>query len=263
MYYAMYNVYITSMVITLQILHNVNSQETMAFIVTCCRFGIALSAVSFAFADTLCVLSQALKPLIVFYSRQNVAKSIPKEYRNYRNLRCIIDCTEFFIQKPSDLKLQAATWSDYKHHNTIKCLVSITPQGSIGYVSEMYGGRTSDRFIVTHSKFLDYIDPRDQVMADRGFPVREELLVKQAELVLPPARKGVSQMTSCQVKQTKKVANVRIHVERVIRRLKTFRFLSQVIPINMLKHANNILLVCAAITNMQGPIVKDWKASDD
>ena len=91
----------------------------------------------------------------------------------------------------------------------------------------------------------------------------EELLVKQAELVLPPAQKGVSQMTSYKVKQTKKVANVRIHVERVIRRLKNFRFLSQVIPINMLKHANNILLVCAAITNMQGPIVKDWKASDD
>ena len=160
------------------------------------------------------------------------------------------------------MKLQAATWSDYKHHNTIKCLVSITPQGSIGYVSELYGGRTSDRYIVTHSKFLNYINPQDQVLADRGFPVREHLLMKSAELVLPPAGKGASQMTSNQVRQTKKVANVRIHVERVIRRLKLFRFLSQTIPINMLKYANNILFVCAAITNMQGPIVNGWKASN-
>ena len=116
---------------------------------------------------------------------------------------------------------------------------------------------------VTSSRFLDYIDPRDHVLADRGFPVCEELLVKQVELGLPPARKGVSQMTSYKVEQTKKVANVRIHVERVIHRLKHFRYLSPVIFINMLKHANNILLVCAAITNMQRLIVKSWKASDD
>ena len=143
--------------------------------------------------------------------------------------------------------------------------MSITLQGSIGYVSEIYGGRTSDRFIVTHNRFLGYIHPRDYVLANRGFPVREELLVKQAELVLPPAQKGVSQMTSYKVKQTKKVANVRIHVERVIRRLKHFRYLFQVIPINMLKHANNIhvLAGCAAITNIQIPIVKGWKVSDE
>ena len=116
---------------------------------------------------------------------------------------------------------------------------------------------------VTHSRFLDYIDPRDRVLADRGFPVCEELLVKQVELGLPPARKGFSQTTSYKVEQTKKVANVRIHVERVIHRLKHFRYLSQVIPINMLKHANNILAVCAAITNIHIPIVKGWKVSDD
>jgi hypothetical protein len=65
-------------------------------------------------------------------------------------------------------------------------------------------------------------------------------------------------MTSNQVKQTKSVANVRIHVERVIRRLKHFRLLAQVYPISLLKHANDCLVVCAAITNLQGPIVKGW-----
>lgn len=224
----------------------------------CFRFGITLTDVSRIFADTLPLLAAALKPLIVFYTRVDTKSSLPKEFNSTKNVRCIIDCTEVFIQRPSDLKLQAATWSDYKHHNTIKCLVAISPQGSISFVSEFFGGRTSDRVVVTASRFLDFIEPGDQVLADRGFPLREILLTKNAELILPPAAKGTSQMTNAQVKKTKTVANVRIHVERVIRRMKHFNILSQVFPITLLPHANNILIICAAITNLQGPIVKSW-----
>lgn len=225
------------------------------------RFSLRTEDVSKLFRETLDQLSLTLQRLITFYSRHEIKKTLPTEYGNFPRLRCIIDCTEIFIQKPSDLKLQAATWSDYKHHNTVKLLVGITPQGSIAFISELYGGRASDQHIVRTCGFLDYIDPYDQVLADRGFPIREELLVKQAELVLPPAAKGKSQMTSEDVRKTKRVANVRIHVERVIRRLKTFRYLSQVVPINMLQYCNQILVVCSAISNLHGPIVKSWKAS--
>ena len=210
------------------------------------------------FGATLTIIAQALKPLIVFFNRVDTRSSLPKEFMATKQLRCVIDCTEVFIQRPSNVKLQAATWSDYKHHNTIKCLIGITPQGSVSFVSEFFGGRTSDRITVTQSRFLDFIDPGDQIMADRGFQIKEVLLTKGAELILPPAAKGASQMTSGQVKITKTVANVRIHVERVIRRIKTFSILSQTFPISLLRHANNILLVCAAITNLQGPIVKGW-----
>ena len=235
-------------------------------IFTCClisillyyRFAVTISDVSRIFSSTLPILARALKPFIVFYNRVDTRKSLPKEYMATKNLRCTIDCTEVFIQRPSNLKLQAATWSDYKHHNTIKCLVGITPQGSICYVSEFFGGRTSDRVTVTQSKFLDFINPGDQVLADRGFQIREILLAKSSELLLPPAAKGATQMTKSQVEKTKTVANVRIHVERVIRRIKHFRILSQIFPVSLLPHANDILLVCAAITNMHGPIVKSW-----
>lgn len=217
-----------------------------------------MSDVSRLFAETLPLLAKALKPLIVFYSRADTKVSLPQEFLSTKNLRCIIDCTEVFIQRPSDLKLQAATWSEYKHHNTIKCLVAISPQGSISFVSEFFGGRTSDRAVVTSSRFLRFIDPGDQILADRGFPIREVLHNKNAELVLPPAAKGTSQMTSAQVRETKDVANVRIHVERVIRRIKQFRILSQIFPISFISYANDILLICAAISNLQGPIVKKW-----
>ena len=230
----------------------------MQIILLVFRFRITVTDVSDVFATYIKLLAQTLKPLITFYKRQQVSQNLPKDYHNFRRLRCIIDCSEFFIQKPSDLKNQAATWSDYKHHNTLKCLIAITPQGSISFLSELYGGRSSDRFIVKDSKFLDYIDPHDQILADRGFPIREELLIRQAELIIPPAGKGKSQMTSTEISKTKKVANVRIHVERVIRRLKHFRFLTTVITVPMLRYANDIVVVCAALTNLKGPIVKSW-----
>ena len=43
----------------------------------------------------------------------------------------IIDYFEVFIEKPGDLLCRAATWSSYKHYNTAKYLISVTPQGTV------------------------------------------------------------------------------------------------------------------------------------
>ena len=47
----------------------------------------------------------------------------------------IIDCFEIFIARPNNLKARALTWSNYKHHNTAKYLIGITPQGKICFIS--------------------------------------------------------------------------------------------------------------------------------
>jgi hypothetical protein len=59
-----------------------------------------------------------------FGAREN----LPDCFKNsYPNLRCTIDCTEFFIERPRELSLQALTWSDYKKHNTAKVMIGISP----------------------------------------------------------------------------------------------------------------------------------------
>ena len=42
--------------------------------------------------------------------------------------RCvvIIDCFEVFIDRPTNLLARAQTYSQYKHHNTVKYLIGIT-----------------------------------------------------------------------------------------------------------------------------------------
>ena len=80
------------------------------------------------------------------------------------------------IERPKSLLNQASTWSDYKHHNTIKFLDGITPSGYISFLSDCYGGRSSDKFITTDSGFYDLLERDDEVMADRGFQIKEELM---------------------------------------------------------------------------------------
>ena len=89
------------------------------------------------------------------------------QYSFGKRITVIIDCFEIFIEKPSNLLAQAQTFSSYKHHNTTKVLISITPQGTISFVSNAWGGRTSDKFLTENCGILDKLVPYDMVMEDR------------------------------------------------------------------------------------------------
>ena len=77
---------------------------------------------------------------------------MPKEFKEqFPMTRVIIDGTEIPIQKPSNISDQSATWSSYKNRNTLKCLVGISPRGAVTFISNAYGGSTSDRQIFERS----------------------------------------------------------------------------------------------------------------
>ena len=81
------------------------------------------------------------------------------------------------------------------------------PNGTISYVSPTYGGRATDIFIVKDSGFLDLLQPFDEVMADRGFKIKEELMMRMASLCIPPSKAASMQMLPADVKKTSNIAN--------------------------------------------------------
>ena len=89
------------------------------------------------------------------------------------NVAVIIDCIEVFINKPSNYMAKAYTWSQYKHHNTIKFLIGISPQGVISFISKAWGGRVSDQYLTEYSNFLKNILLGDVVLADIGFDIAD------------------------------------------------------------------------------------------
>ena len=124
------------------------------------RFGVHQSTVSRNFLRVLDVMVVKTAHLIKWPDRDTLRQTMPMSFRKYFKACCIIiDCTEVFIERPSNLLARAQVWSNYKHHSTIKFLIGITPQGTISFLSECAGGRMSDKEIVEQSNLLKYLLP--------------------------------------------------------------------------------------------------------
>ena len=174
-----------------------------------------------------------LSVLIVWPSRQQVKKTLSPCFRKlHPKVRCIIDCFECFTETPSGLDLAATLWSEYKHRYTFKVLVAFTQNGAISYVSSCYGGRASDIFIVLNSEFLNMVELYDEIVADRGFKIREDLIMHIATLCIPSRCASFMQLLPHDVRETSNIANVRVNVEQAIGRLKVFLLLKNELPIS-------------------------------
>lgn len=229
------------------------------------NFGISDATACRIFAHTVNVMHDILVPcLILWPSRDVLRQTLPMCFREsaYRKTTCIIDCFEIFIERPSNLKARAQTYSSYKSHNTMKYLIGVTPQGTVSFISDGYGGRTSDKYITQDSGFLDFIQPSDVILADRGFDCHDAIGSQQAELKVPAFTKGKKQLNPVEIEDTRRLASVRIHVERVIGVVRQkYTILQGTVPISTLEcyngkmHLDKIVSVCCALCNVCPSIV--------
>ena len=63
-----------------------------------------------------------------------------------------------FYRKAKKLVAPAATWPDYKSHDTMKFLIGISTTGFLTFLSNKYGGRASYKFICDNSRLFDSLD---------------------------------------------------------------------------------------------------------
>ena len=211
------------------------------------RFGISKSLASRYITTWISFLYHHFKEINWMPSVQQVMGTLPHMFQKYySNTFAIIDGTEIFLETPTDPHLQSSTWSQYKHHNTVKFLVACTPNGAISYISPLYVGSISDPELTRVSGFLTKLEdkPGVAIMADRGFTVKDMLKALNIELNLPPFMEGRQQLTAAEVQEGRRIASLRIHVERAIGRLKNYTILKGTLPISMGRLANQIVCVC-------------------
>ena len=222
------------------------------------RFGISKTSVSRYVTTWICFLYHELKEIPWMPSVDQVMSTMPHSFKDKFPLTfAIIDASEIFIQTPSDLQMQSSTWSQYKHHNTAKFLVACTPNGAISFVSQVFVGSISDIELTRASGFLTTLEdkPGISIMADRGFTIKDMLKRLNIELNLPPFLEGKRQLPYEQVQEGRKIASLRIHVERAIGRLKNFAILKETIPITLSRLTNQIVHVCAFLSNFHPALV--------
>ena len=53
---------------------------------------------------------------LMFSTRDKVRQHLPKCFKKYKNVRCIIDCTEVHVQSSANFEAQENQYSSYKGH---------------------------------------------------------------------------------------------------------------------------------------------------
>ncbi|XP_068738821.1 uncharacterized protein [Montipora capricornis] len=79
--------------------------------------------------------------------------------------------------------------------------------------------------------------------------------LKGVSLNIPPFLGTSTQMPAEDGVRTQEIAQLRIHVERAINKLKNFHIWDSIIPLNLFGVANQMWSVCAFLCNIQDPIL--------
>ena len=116
----------------------------------------------------------------------------------------------------------------------------------MSFVSKGYGGLSSDRHIFEDCGVILKFEKNTACMVDRGFSTCLHLLRGKASL---PKRKFRRDKLY--------IAKARIHVERVIERVKRFRIFYSVIPLTMKDLLDDIVVVCSVQTNLMPPLIQN------
>ena len=121
----------------------------------------------------------------------------------------------------------------------------------------------SDVYLTENCGLLKHVLPGDLVLADRRFTVQESVGLYCAELKIPEFTLGRSQLEKKSVDETREIAAVRIHVERVIGILRNkFTILQGILSIKMIMKTDDgtcklthILTICSALCNLRSSVI--------
>ena len=143
----------------------------------------------------------------------------------------------------------------------MKLLIGITPQGVVSFISDAWGGRASDKFLTEALWYSELSITRRYCSCRPWFRHADSVGMQQAHLHIPVFTRGKSQLSALEVEQTRSIANVRIHVERVIGCVRQKFTILQAIDLVTERAGepcpltDRIARVCCALCNVRNSVV--------
>ena len=93
-------------------------------------------------------------------------------------------------------------------------------------------------------------------IGDRGFDIEDLVVLKNAELVIPPFLDGRDALSPEEEEATRLIAKARVHVERFMQRMKTFKFVRGTVDQSKNCMLTEAVSVCAFFANFSTQLVK-------
>lgn len=125
-------------------------------------------------------------------------------------------------------------------------------------MSDGYGGRATDTNIFEDCKILELMPKGSAIMADRGFKnIAADVEMYGCHLVRPPSVSTSKASTKEEVIETKRIAALRIHVERVIGRIREFKLTSPhaCIDTKVIDMLDDVVIISCGLVNLQSKLV--------
>ena len=95
-------------------------------------------------------------------------------------------------------------------------------------------------------------------MADKGFIIQDLLTPLNCGVVMPSFLSSKKSFSKRDLQESKNIHNVRVHVERAIRRVKEFHYFDKAIPLTVAGIINRMWTVACLITNFQGRLFYEY-----
>ena len=196
-----------------------------------------------------------MKEIPLWMPKGLVQAAIPEQFNKlYPTTRVIIDATEIYVEQPKLPEQKQITFSNYKNDNMYKGLVGISLNGVITFVSLLYPGSISDKELTRRCGILELLEEGDSVMADRGFDIEDDLVLLGVHINIPPFLRVKQQLSQEELISTRRIASLRIHVERAMERIKNFHIFDRSIPTSLTDITDRIFFVCCVLSNFQPPL---------
>ncbi|KAK7882298.1 hypothetical protein WMY93_028472 [Mugilogobius chulae] len=197
-------------------------------------FGIHQSTATDIISTWANFLYSVLGAVGIWPDEETVRKNMPEAFRDYPDTHVILNCTELLCQTPDSLQM----YSNYKSHCTFKGLIGLAPHGPVTFVSLLYDTSISNRDITKHSGLVSHLKPSMAIMVDEGFLVEDVVPCK------------VHVLDSLRAK-TQSTARLRVHIERVIRRVKEYKLFTTEIPLSLTGSVSQQFAVACLLVNYQ------------
>ncbi|XP_055626909.1 uncharacterized protein LOC129768977 isoform X2 [Toxorhynchites rutilus septentrionalis] len=225
-------------------------------------FNLHYQTVSAVIHRTVPLLKMMCTALIPWPTQGEIHRNMPHFFRpDFTDVVAVLDCMEIPIKKPKCLHCRINAYSHCKGHETAKYLITVTPGGTISYVSRGYGGRASENQIVVEENMLGKFRMGEALMADDRFSIESECAPYGVKLVRPPfltarryqfngkdAREGVSI-----------AAAYTLYVKRAMQRIKMFEIFNNEIDPRFLPFLDDMIYIVCGIVNISKPFLLNMR----
>lgn len=241
-------------------------------------FGISKSSIKRAVANVREALNKNFVPRYLGFGHISRAEVIENHTRPLAQTLfgsdseaiLVLDGTYMYIylQKSGNFQFQRRTYSLHKGRPLVKPMVVIT---TTGYCIAILGpymadAKNNDGSILNHmlasnvQDIKNWIEKEDIFIVDRGFRDSLDFLEDFGINAKMPSflQKGQAQMTTEEANTSRLVTKVRWVVESANERIKSWRYLANVLPTNKVPYIKDyICIVCALANKYLPPLATD------